>query len=218
MSENTVKNNTSKFESIFMKDWFFFVLAACICAGVMGSVHMYMVHNTGYLNGLAGGQLLKQGDYATAAGYGGGFLIARVLEGPLVGLIDIGGGMMHGIGCGVAGLLYGAGMGWIFDNVVTSLLCGAICGLLIGCVVMGIRKLVPEGVQAGGTDIMMGVGHQLSLWLGPLFLISALGASIPVGLFGAIGGALFYKFDKNIVGGIILGMFIASFIWPIVAK
>ncbi len=62
---------------------------------------------------------------------------------------------------------------------------------------------------------MMGVGHQLSLWLGPLFLLSALGLSIPVGVCGAIGGAIFYKMDKNIVGGIIIGMFIASFIWPI---
>ena len=100
-----------KLKELFMKDWFFFIIAICICAGVMGSVHMYMVHDTGYLNGLAGGQLLKNGDFATAAGYGGGFLIARVLEGPLVGLFDIGGGMMHGIGCGIAGLMYELGLG-----------------------------------------------------------------------------------------------------------
>jgi uncharacterized protein (TIGR03579 family) len=204
-----------KFEDAFMKDWFFWVIAICICAGVMGSVHMFMTYNTGYMNGLAGGQLLKNGDYATAAGYGGGFLIARVLEGPLVGIIDIGGGMMHGVGCGIAGILYDAGMGWVFDNMFTALLTGAICGAVIAAVVMGIRYLVPEGVKTGGSDIMMGVGHQLSIWLGPLFLISALGLSVSVGLCGMLGGAIFYKMDKNIVGGIILGMFIASFFWPV---
>lgn len=205
-----------KLKELFMKDWFFFVIAACICAGVMGSVHMFMVHDTGYLNGLAGGQLLKNGDYATAAGYGGGFLIARVLEGPLVGLIDIGGGMMHGVGCGLAGLMYEVGLGWMIENFVTAIISGAVIGLAIAGVVMGIRYLVPSGVQAGGSDIMMGVGHQLSSWLGPLFLIAALGASIPVGVCGAIGGALFYMKGKNVVGGIVIGMFIAVFIWPLV--
>ncbi len=205
-----------KLRDTFMKNWFFFVIVACICAGVMGSVHMYMVHNTGYLNGLAGGQLLKQGDYATAAGYGGGFLIARVLEGPLVGLIDIGGSMMHGVGCGIAGLMYEVGLGWMIENFALALISGAVIGLAIAAVVMGIRYLVPSGVQAGGSDIMMGVGHQLSAWLGPLFLIAALSASIPVGICGAIGGALFYLRGKNVVGGIVIGMFIAVFFWPLV--
>lgn len=205
-----------KLKETFMKDWFFFVIAICICSAVMGSVHMFMVHNTGYLNGLTGGQLLRSGDYATAAGYGGGFLIARVLEGPLVGLIDIGGGMMHGVGCGVAGLIYQLGWGWMIESFPMSLIAGAVCGLIIACVVMGIRYLVPSGVQAGGSDIMRGVGHQLSSWLGPLFLIVALSASIPVGIFGAIGGAAFYLKGKNVLGGIVIGMFIAVFIWPLV--
>lgn len=204
-----------KLKELFMKDWFFFVIAMCIVSGVMGSVHMFMVHDTGYLNGLAGGMMLKQGDYATAAGYGGGFLIARVLEGPLVGLIDIGGGMMHGVGCGIAGLMYEMGMGWMIESFPMALISGAAVGLVIACVVMGIRYAVPDGVQAGGSDIMMGVGHQLSAWLGPLFLLSALGSSIPLGICGAVGGVIFYKMDKNIVGGIILGIFIAAFIWPI---
>ena len=211
-----MSENNKKYEGVFMQNWFFIVICAAICAGVMGSTYMYMAHNTGFMNNLTIGQMLKNGDYATAAGYSGGFLIARVLEGPLVGIIDIGGSMMTGVGAGIPGLLYGMGMGWIFESCIASVVCGAICGALIAAVVLGIRYFVPEGVQAGGTDIMMGVGHQLSLWLGPLFLISALTLSIPVGLFGAIGGALFYWKDKNIVGGIIIGMFIASFFWPVV--
>ncbi len=207
----------AKLKELFMKDSFFFIISAAICAAVIGSVHMYMVEGTGYLNALSGGQLLKNGDFATAAGYGGGFLIARVLEGPLVGLIDIGGGMMHGVGCGVAGLMYEVGLGWMIESFPMSIISGAVIGLVIAAVVMGIRYLVPSGVQAGGSDIMMGVGHQLSSWLGPLFLISGLSASIPIGVFGAVGGALFYLKGKNIVGGIIIGMFIAAFIWPLAA-
>ena len=212
-----MSEKTNKYHGLFMQDWFFIVICMCICAGVAGGTHMYMTYNTGFMNNLTIGQMLKTGDYATAAGYCGGFLIARVLEGPLVGLVDIGGSMMTGIGAGIPGILYEAGYGWIFDNVATSLLCGAVCGLIMGAVILAIRKFVPNGIQAGGTDIMMGVGHQLSLWLGPLFLLSALGMSIPIGIFGAIGGAIFYKMDKNIVGGIIIGMFIASFFWPLAA-
>lgn len=205
-----------KMKDLFMKDWFFIVIFMAISAGVVGSVHMYMVHNTGYLNGLTGGLLLKEGDFASAAGYGGGFLIARVLEGPLVGLIDIGGGCMHGIGCGIAGLMYSMGLGWMIESFPMSLISGAAIGLVISLVVMGIRYLVPAGVQAGGSDIMMGVGHNLSIWMTPLFLISALSSSIPVGICGAIGATIFYVRGKNSLGGLILGMFIAAFIWPIV--
>ena len=205
----------AKMRELFMKDWFFFVIAAAICAGVVGSAHLYMTEGTGYMNSMTGALLLRQGDYAAAAGYGGGFLIARILEGPLVGLIDIGGGMMHGVGCGIVGLLYVMGLGFLVESFPLAILTGAVIGLGIAAIVMGIRYLVPSGIQAGGSDIMMGVGHQLSAWLGPLFLISALAASIPVGIFGAIGGTLFYLKGKNVVGGIIIGMFIAAFFWPV---
>lgn len=205
-----------KIKDMFMSNWFFFVICACICAGVVGSVHMFMVHNSGYFGGLASGQILKSGDYATAAGMGGGIFIARILEAPLVGIIDIGGSMMAGVGTGIVGLMYEFGLGWMVENFPMALISGAIIGLVIASIVMGIRYLVPSGVQAGGSDIMMGVGHQMSSWLGPLFVISALGTSIPVGIFGALGGALFYMRGKNIVGGIVIGMFIAVFFWPLV--
>ncbi len=204
-----------KLKDLFMKDWFFFVIAACICAGVVGSTHLYLVEGTGYMNNLTIALLLREGDWATAAGYGGGFLIARVLEGPLVGLIDIGGSMMTGAGAGIVGLLYSMGLGFLVENFALSIITGAVVGLVIAAVVMGIRYFVPSGIQAGGSDIMMGVGHQLSAWLGPLFLISALSLSVPIGIAGTVGGTLFYLKGKNIVGGIIIGMFIAAFFWPI---
>ncbi|WP_279071184.1 DUF4310 family protein [Faecalicoccus pleomorphus] len=204
-------------KKLFMNDWFFIAIMVLMCAGVMGGVHMYLTYGTGYMNVLVGGQLLQSGDYAQAAGFGGGFLLARILEGPLVGILDIGGSIMMGVGCGLVGIMYSIGLGWMLENFVMSLIAGAVIGACIGLIIMAIRKLVPNGVQAGGSDIMMGVGHQLANWLAPLFLISALATSVPLGVFGALGGAVAYKFDKNLVGGIIIGMFIAAFFWPVSA-
>ena len=206
-----------KMKKLFMNDWFFIAIMVLMCAGVMGGVHMYLTYGTGYINVLVGGQLLQSGDYAQAAGFGGGFLLARILEGPLVGILDIGGSIMMGVGCGLVGIMYSIGLGWMLENFVMSLIAGAVIGACIGLIIMAIRKLVPNGVQAGGSDIMMGVGHQLANWLAPLFLISALATSVPLGVFGALGGAVAYKFDKNLVGGIIIGMFIAAFFWPVSA-
>ena len=167
----------AKLKDLFMKDWFFFVISAAICAGVVGSVHMFMVEGTGYMNALNGGLLLQQGDYTTAAGYGGGFLIARILEGPLVGLIDIGGGMMHGVGCGVAGLIYAMGLGFLIESFPLSILTGAVIGLAIAAIVMGVRYLVPSGIQAGGSDtidvgwtsiVLMARSFILNLWTGSI--------------------------------------------------
>lgn len=206
-----------KMKKLFMNDWFFIAIMVLMCAGVMGGVHMYLTYGTGYMNVLVGGQLLQSGDYAQAAGFGGGFLLARILEGPLVGILDIGGSIMMGVGCGLVGIMYSIGLGWMVENFVMSLIAGAVIGACIGLIIMAIRKLVPNGVQAGGSDIMMGVGHQLANWLAPLFLISALATSVPLGVFGALGGAVAYKFDKNLVGGIIIGMFIVAFFWPVSA-
>lgn len=205
----------TKVKEIFMKDWFFIVIVMMLCSGVLGSVHMFMTNGTGYMNVMVCGQMLQSGDFAAVAGFGGGFLIARVLEGPLVGILDIGGAIMAGVGGGVAGLLYAAGMGWVIENFVFALLAGLVVGAIMGSVIMLVRKLVPDGIQAGGTDIMMGVGHQLANWMAPLFLVSALSASIPIGIFGAVGGAIAYKFDKNLVGGIIIGILLAAFLWPL---
>ncbi len=206
-----------RMKKLFMNDWFFIAIMVLMCAGVMGGVHMYLTYGTGYMNVLVGGQLLQSGDYAQAAGFGGGFLLARILEGPLVGILDIGGSIMMGVGCGLVGIMYSIGLGWMVENFIMSLIAGAVIGACIGLIIMAIRKLVPNGVQAGGSDIMMGVGHQLANWLAPLFLISALATSVPLGVFGALGGAVAYKFDKNLVGGIIIGMFIAAFFWPVSA-
>ena len=183
-----------KLNKFLMKDWTFILICMLICAAVVGGTHTYIVDGTGYLNGFAGG-----------------FLIARILEGPLVGLIDIGGSMMHGVGCGVCALIFSMGWGFLIYNFPLAILTGGVIGLVIGLIVMGVRKLIPSGVTAGGTAIMMGVGHQLSNFLAPLFLLSALQYSIPIGIAGALGGIAFYIKGKNCVGGIIIGMFIAAF-------
>ena len=123
-----------KMKKLFMNDWFFIAIMVLMCAGVMGGVHMYLTYGTGYMNVLVGGQLLQSGDYAQAAGFGGGFLLARILEGPLVGILDIGGSIMMGVGCGLVGIMYSIGLGWMLENFVMSLIAGAVIGACIGSV------------------------------------------------------------------------------------
>ena len=156
---------------------------------------------------------LSERDWITMGSMGIGIYLARIMEGPMVGLIDIGGGVMVGIGTFLVAMTGMLGFEFILDNFYLSLLVGGILGLIQGSAIMLIRKLIPAGITASGSDIMMGVGHQMSAYMGPLFIICALMVSIPMGICAAIGGAIFFARGKNEVGGIIIGLFIAALIW-----
>ena len=170
---------------------------------------MYIKHGTGALNEIFVIQLLDQGlqtgDYAAAAGFAFGFLLARILEGPLVGLLDVGGSLMTGVGIGIPAVLLSAGYGKSLNSFALSLIIGGAIGLVIGYIIIGIRKLMPENVSAAGTGIMMGAGNATGRFLGPLIILSAVQYNVPAGLGSIIGAALFYKIDKPIAGGAILG-------------
>ena len=152
-------------------------------------------------------------DYSGAAGFSAGFLIARILEGPLVGILDIGGALMTGVGVGIPALLLSMGIELPFNNLFFSLVTGASIGLVLGIVIILIRKVVPDGVSVGGTGIMMGAGNATGRYLGPLIVIAATQYSIPAGIGSIIGAALFYKMDKEITGGAILGAMIIGAIF-----
>ena len=123
---------------------------------------MFITLGTGAFNDLSIVAMLKDGmdggDYAAAAGFAAGFLIARVLEGPLVGLMDIGGTLQTGVGIGIPALFLSMGWEFPFSNFFVALFVGAVIGLVMGGVIILIRKLVPDGVAVGGTSIMMGAG------------------------------------------------------------
>lgn len=104
----------NKKSNFLLADMSFPILVGMACAAIFAGTHMYVVHKVGAFNEIFVVKMLDQGlnggDYAAAAGFAAGFLIARVLEGPLVGLLDIGGSLMTGVGVGIPALFLASGI------------------------------------------------------------------------------------------------------------
>lgn len=217
--EKSKNSFMDKFRAFLFKDTTFPILVAMAAAAIFAGTHLYMVHGLGLFNEIHQAQMLsegaKTGDYAAAAGYGAGFLIARVLEGPLVGVMDIGGSLMTGVGVGIPATLLAMGITQPIESFGLALLTGAAIGLIIGFIIILVRKFMPQGLSAGGTGIMMGAGNSAGRYLGPLIIISAIGYSIPTGIGSIVGAAISYKFDKPITGGAIIGAMILGSIFPV---
>ncbi|MEK8174088.1 DUF4310 family protein [Streptomyces sp. M19] len=74
---------------------------------------------------------------------------------------------------------------------------------LIGVMILAIRRATVNstaGTSTFGADVMMGAGNSAGRYLGPLVIISAGSASLPVGLGSTIGAALFYWWKKPLAG------------------
>lgn len=206
------KTFAQKVDAFLMKDETFILLIMGAAAAIFAGTFMYIKFGTGAFNDIAIVQMLRDGldggDFAAAAGFAAGFLIARVLEGPLVGILDIGGSLMTGVGIGIPALLLSMGVTMPFDNIAFALITGAVIGLVLGAVIIGIRKLVPDGVAVGGTSIMMGAGNATGRYLGPMIIVAACQYNVWAGIGSIIGGAIFYKLGKEMTGGAILGAMI----------
>lgn len=206
------KTFAQKVDAFLMKDETFILLIMGAAAAIFAGTFMYIKFGTGAFNDIAIVQMLRDGldggDFAAAAGFAAGFLIARVLEGPLVGILDIGGSLMTGVGIGIPALLLSMGITMPFDNIAFALITGAVIGLVLGAVIIGIRKLVPDGVAVGGTSIMMGAGNSTGRYLGPMIIVAACQYNVWAGIGSIIGGAIFYKLGKEMTGGAILGAMI----------
>lgn len=206
-----------KLNKFLMKDETFILLIMGLSAAVFAGTYLYITHGTGAFNDIAIVQMLSDGlsggDYAAAAGFAAGFLIARVLEGPLVGLLDIGGSIQTGVGIGIPALFLSVGFTLPFDNFFFALATGAIVGTVLGLVIIAIRKLVPSGVSVGGTSIMMGAGNACGRYLGPMIVVAACSYNAWTGIGAIIGSALFYKWGKEMTGGAILGAMILGAIF-----
>jgi uncharacterized protein (TIGR03579 family) len=201
-------------------DWSFPIFVAFLSSGIFAGTHMYYVHHIGAFNDVAIVAMLQAGieggGYGAAAAFGASFLFARILEGSLVGILDIGGSLQTGIGIGVPALMLGAGFVAPLTNFPLALITGAILGLLVGYIVIGLKKFtVGQANSTFGSDVMMGAGNQSGRFLGPLIVLSACSASIPIGLGSIIGAAIFYAWKKPVAGGAILGAMILGAIFPI---
>lgn len=211
---------TMNTRSFWYADWSFPIFVAFLSAGIFAGTHMYYVYHIGAFNDVAIVAMLeagmKGGGYGAAAAFGASFLFARVLEGSLVGILDIGGSLQTGIGIGVPALMLGAGFVAPISNFILSLITGIILGLVVGYAVIGLKKFtVGKANSTFGSDVMMGAGNQSGRFLGPLIVLSACGASIPIGIGSIIGAAIFYVWKKPVAGGAILGAMILGAIFPI---
>ena len=195
-----------KFNAFMMKDETFILLVMGAAAAIFAGTFMYLNFHTGAFNDvsivamLQGG--LDTGDYTAAAGFAAGFLIARILEGPLVGLMDIGGSLQTGVGIGIPGLLLSMGITFPLSNFFVALCFGALIGLVIGAIVIIIRKVV-----------LMGAGNACGRYLAPLIVVAACSYNVWAGIGAIIGSAIFYKWGKEMTGGAILGAMILGAIF-----
>lgn len=209
----------SKINAFLMSPLAFPLLLGLAAASVVAGTHMFVTTGSGAFNDIYVVQMLQAGlsggDYAAAAGFAAGFLIARVLEGPLVGVLDLGGSLMTGVGIGIPAVMLASGIRWPFESFVVSLALGLIIGLVLGGVIMLIRKLMPAGMGSLGTDVMMGAGNATGQYLGPLIILSAIQYSIPAGLGAFVGAAISYRLKKPLAGGAILGAMILGGLFPV---
>jgi uncharacterized protein (TIGR03579 family) len=201
-------------------DWSFPIFVGLLSAGIFGGTHMYYLYGIGAFNEVAFVSMLRTGIntgvYGAVAAFGASFLFARIIEGSLVGILDIGGALQTGVGLGVPALLLGAGIKFPLQNFIAALATGLVLGIIIGCLIILARKFtINQSNSTYGADVMMGAGNASGRFLGPLIILSAITASIPIGLGSLIGALLFYLWNKPITGGAILGAMILGAIFPI---
>ena len=112
---------------------------------------------------------------------------------------------MTGVGIGIPAVLLSMNINLPFNNFGFALVTGALIGLAIGVLIMVVRVTVPDGVSVGGTEIMMGAGNASGRYLGPMIIIAAGQYNPWTGIGALIGSVIFYKLDKEMTGGAILG-------------
>ena len=203
-----------KGKSFWYADWGFPILVGIMSAAIFAGTHMYVVYGVGAFNEVSIVAMLKAG--LDGGSYGAAAAFGAILEGSLVGILDLGGSILTGIGIGVPAIFLSMGIKAPVENFGLALLTGALLGLAVGGVIVLIRKFtINQGNSTFGADVMMGAGNASGRFLGPLIILSAAGASIPIGIGATLGALGFYIWKKPIAGGAILGAMIFGAIFPV---
>jgi len=229
MSDNNETNvekkdfKTEITKNFWLSDYTFPIFVAILGAAIFAGTHMFYVHGTGFFNAVNQVSMMKAGmeegpaAYSTAAAYGASFMFARILEGSLVGILDIGGSLHTGLGTGVGAMVLMTGNDILVESFPLALLTGGVIGFIMGLIIIFVKKFTVGGANSTfGADVMMGAGNASGKFLGPLLVISACMASIPVGVGSIIGAVIFYQFKRPISGGAILGAMVMGLIFPII--
>ena len=209
-------------QDFWYAEWSFPIFVGLLSAGIFAGTHMYVVYGFGAFNDVAFVAMLKAGldtgVYGAVAAFGASFLFARIIEGSLVGILDIGGALQTGIGLGVPALFLAAGWDILVTNFWISLVTGLVLGLIIGLIIIFARKFtIAQANSTFGADIMMGAGNTSGRFLGPLIILAAMAASIPIGIGSLIGSLIFYVWQKPVAGGAILGAMLFGYFFPLAA-
>jgi len=207
--------NITKLNEWLSKEITFLVCIVLICAGIMGGTSTFLTYGVGLFNGASMAAMLTEavttGGYVTIVAYAGSFLFARLTEGPLVGILDIGGSLMTGVGGGLAGLILSLGYDVVMYNFALSLLAGAVIGLAIGIAILLIRKASTSSMGSGGTEIMIGVGNNIGAWFTPIVLIYACTYSLYTAVGAIVVGVIFHLRKMPVLGGAIIGSMIFGY-------
>lgn len=219
---NSTTKNVNLKENFWYAEWTFPFFVGLLAAGVFAGTHMYYVYGIGAFNEVAFVAMLKSGietgTYGAVAAFGASFLFARVIEGSLVGILDIGGAIQTGIGLGVPALLLSFGHTFVLTNFWASIATGLVLGIIIGSLIILARKFtIGQGNSTFGADVMMGAGNSSGRFLGPLIILTAISTSIPIGIGSLLGALGFYVWKKPIAGGAILGAMLLGYYFPIAA-
>lgn len=209
-------------QDFWYAEWSFPIFVGLLSAGIFAGTHMYVVYGFGAFNEVAFVAMLRAGldtgVYGAVAAFGASFLFARIIEGSLVGILDIGGALQTGIGLGVPALFLAAGWDILVTNFWLSLVTGLFLGVLIGLLIVFARKFtIAQANSTFGADVMMGAGNTSGRFLGPLIILAAMAASIPIGIGSLIGALIFYVWQKPVAGGAILGAMLFGYFFPIVS-
>ncbi len=201
MSETNKKADGKKglfgFENFWYADWSFPIFVGLLAAAIFAGTHMYVTYGVGAFNDVSVVAMLKAGlEDSTALG------AAAALQ--------------TGIGIGVPAIMLASGITAPLDSFPLSLIIGGILGVIVGTVVVLIKKLtVGRANSTFGADVMMGAGNASGRFLGPLLVISACSASVPIGIGSIIGAGVLYALKKPIAGGAIIGAMIMGIFFPL---